>query len=251
MLNHGPYDTTKALQVQELIIFLFANKISICYNRDIITGSSDYYASARFPRYNNDNTKNTVPVLSSFTSISPVFSLKQTHIYSFGNNYNFAAAVASTLESPSETSICPKGWKLPTSDDLRVYTLGADYYVGDINTGDYLKYPTNFLRHTMLHSQTYSGNVNSIVALANPKSSRIQRASKGYFNSVRCVSSYVAPTTYSIIFTFDSGVSKITIKDGSFIAAGSTVTTNLEENDFVIARQKEVIKKGYSKKYKK
>ena len=46
-------------------------------------------------------------------------------------------------------------------------------------------------------------------------------------------------------------IAPITIKDGAFIAAGSTVTTNLEENDFVIARQKEVIKKGYSKKYKK
>ena len=40
MLNHGPYDTTKALQVQELIIFLFANKILICYNRDTITSKT-------------------------------------------------------------------------------------------------------------------------------------------------------------------------------------------------------------------
>ena len=46
-------------------------------------------------------------------------------------------------------------------------------------------------------------------------------------------------------------VAPITIKKGSFIAAGSTITKNLEENDFGIGRAKQKTFKGRSKKYLK
>ena len=69
-------------------------------------GTSDYPAQ-RMPRYNNINsnahvnnpTVNTVPM------------------YSYGNYYTWAAAIADTTYYPSGdqnmTSLCPSGWKLP------------------------------------------------------------------------------------------------------------------------------------------
>ena len=44
-------------------------------------------------------------------------------------------------------------------------------------------------------------------------------------------------------------IAPVTIKTGGFIAAGSTITDNLEEDDFAIARAKQVTKKGYAKKF--
>lgn len=46
-------------------------------------------------------------------------------------------------------------------------------------------------------------------------------------------------------------IAPIKIDDNSFIAAGSTITDDLEDSDFAIARAKQVTKKGYAKKYKK
>ena len=46
-------------------------------------------------------------------------------------------------------------------------------------------------------------------------------------------------------------IAPINIESDSFIAAGSTITDDLESSDFAIARAKQVTKKGYAKKYKK
>ncbi|MDR1940002.1 MAG: hypothetical protein LBQ40_04325 [Clostridiales bacterium] len=45
-------------------------------------------------------------------------------------------------------------------------------------------------------------------------------------------------------------VAPLTIGDNSFIAAGSTITQNIPENAFSIAREKQVVKKDYAKKYR-
>ena len=45
-------------------------------------------------------------------------------------------------------------------------------------------------------------------------------------------------------------IAPITIKDDAFIAAGSTITDNVDEADLAIARSKQINKKGYAKKYK-
>ena len=45
-------------------------------------------------------------------------------------------------------------------------------------------------------------------------------------------------------------IAPITIKDDSFIAAGSTITLDVEESDLAIARSRQINKKGYAKKYK-
>ena len=44
-------------------------------------------------------------------------------------------------------------------------------------------------------------------------------------------------------------IAPINVGDNVFIAAGSTITDNLDDNDFVVARSKMTIKKNYAKKY--
>lgn len=46
-------------------------------------------------------------------------------------------------------------------------------------------------------------------------------------------------------------IAPIHIESNSFIAAGSTITHNLEEGDFAIARSLQITKKGYATKYEK
>ena len=45
-------------------------------------------------------------------------------------------------------------------------------------------------------------------------------------------------------------IAPVEIKDNAFIAAGSTITDNVDESDLAIARSRQVNKKGYAKKYK-
>lgn len=45
-------------------------------------------------------------------------------------------------------------------------------------------------------------------------------------------------------------IAPIEIKDNAFIAAGSTITDNVDDNDLAIARSRQINKKGYAKKYK-
>lgn len=92
---------------------------------DIGTSNGPSY---RFPRYNNSNTYNLVDSTTyiqnynnaSNPSISGTYS--QSNVYSYGNYYTWAAAMANTdyfdNQSLSEgvgTSICPAGWHLPSS----------------------------------------------------------------------------------------------------------------------------------------
>ena len=75
-------------------------------------------ASYRFPRYNNVNTPTTAsdrpqnPTRNSATNTTSKASM-----YSYGNYYTWAAAIADTTNYTSgdrnTTSICPTGWKLP------------------------------------------------------------------------------------------------------------------------------------------
>lgn len=46
-------------------------------------------------------------------------------------------------------------------------------------------------------------------------------------------------------------IAPITLQKGSYIAAGSTITENLDEGDFAIARVKQLTKKNYAQKYYK
>ena len=69
------------------------------------------------------------------------------HVYSYGNYYSWAAAMAntndftdSTTSESAGTSICPKGWHLPsggTDGTKELYNLSA--------LNDLIAYPNNFV----------------------------------------------------------------------------------------------------------
>ena len=67
------------------------------------------YPEIRFPRYNNYNTFNRADPMNS----------TDANIYSYGNYYTWAAAIANTSvisdssTGVTATAICPKGWRLP------------------------------------------------------------------------------------------------------------------------------------------
>lgn len=124
---------------------------------DIGTGGDSGY---RMPRYRNTNT--------SSPASSPTDG--NANIYSYGNYYTWAAAIADTTYYGSTnghttvaTSICPKGWHLPygnsgsTSPNLG-NTSGGFYYLGvqlgatsknGTSSKKWRSFPNNFL---------YSGN---------------------------------------------------------------------------------------------
>ncbi len=100
----------------------------------------------RFPRYNNSNITATIETMTS----------ENQNIYSYGNYYSWTAAVANTTDvgtlPESEafgTSICPKGWHLPsggTESTKEYYNLGA--------LSDILAFPYNFVYAGYRYSST-------------------------------------------------------------------------------------------------
>ena len=103
-----------------------------------ISGSDQGY---RFPRYNNNNTSQRA---ESTTNTN-------VNTYSYGNYYTWAAVIADTTHYTSgdhnTTSICPKGWHIPTGRTSgEYYTLNTNANAGATNTSRGLRsYPTNFL----------------------------------------------------------------------------------------------------------
>ena len=85
-------------------------------------GTTDY-ASDRMPRYSNLNTQNR-----SANYAGPDYSGNADYyFYSGGNNYSWAAAMANTSNfsdyrdsNLADTSICPRGWRLPVGDGTNV-----------------------------------------------------------------------------------------------------------------------------------
>ncbi|MBR3600328.1 MAG: hypothetical protein IKL53_10705, partial [Lachnospiraceae bacterium] len=75
------------------------------------------YAGYRMPRYRNDNT-NTDATVNPNTTTDNMTGVNQ-NIYSYGNYYTWAAAIADTAyystsnKSVTTTSLCPTGWRLP------------------------------------------------------------------------------------------------------------------------------------------
>ncbi len=156
-------------------------------------------AGYRFPRYNHDNTNSRA---SSPTA-------NDTAMYSYGNYYTWAAAIADTTayttnnQSVENYSICPSGWHLPIGGrkanvdvsefwKLSRATIGADpanfanddfSYTGTPEGTDASNkmraYPNNFV---------YSGNTGS--------GSVISRGSTGYYWSSTALSSINAYYLY-------------------------------------------------------
>ncbi|MBR3176160.1 hypothetical protein IKF26_02060, partial [Candidatus Saccharibacteria bacterium] len=138
------------------------------------------YAGYRMPRYRNDNT-NTDATVNPNTTTDNMTGVNQ-NIYSYGNYYTWAAAIADTAyystsnKSVTTTSLCPTGWRLPKGgtktrieqpyDDNEFWNLVVDglnngtlpsnysssarpYYDGDNEAGPVSKlvrsFPNNFL----------------------------------------------------------------------------------------------------------
>ena len=129
-------------------------------------GSSN--AGYRFPRYNHTNTGSLI----DSTSLSEDYSnasapatnanYSSLSIYSYGNYYTWAAAMASTKEfttsssDSANTSICPFGWVLPTgasaSSDFGVLSQRYDGTggsqsdsAGSMMSNRFRAFPNNFL----------------------------------------------------------------------------------------------------------
>ena len=84
------------------------------------------------PRYNNTNTTSPVANMTVYDN--------NTNVYSLGNYYSWAAAIADTTAytytNVATSSICPAGWRLPyggsgTSGADIGNTNGGFYYLGD------------------------------------------------------------------------------------------------------------------------
>ncbi len=153
-----------------------------------IQGGSDSYFYARMPRYNNINT--------STRASSPTSGANS--IYSYGNYYTWAAAMASIIEytSPTtqtegktsetaNTSLCPSGWRLPYGRDSGNGVTASGFSYLDIQLGGtgatssstdiskaWRAFPNNFI---------YSGSFNT--------SSANNRGAEGYYWSSTVVGS--------------------------------------------------------------
>ena len=102
-------------------------------NDTINIGTSS--AGYRFPRYNNINTPtNTDDRPQNPTTNGATNSTSNASMYSYGNYYTWAAAIADTAAytsgnaSVTNTSICPSGWHLPKGGQTTVNTT-ADFYL--------------------------------------------------------------------------------------------------------------------------
>ena len=157
---------------------------------DIGTNNNPGY---RFPRFNNTNTASRVTNMSSASS----------NVYSYGNYYSFAAAIANANQTAvaTNTSICPAGWHIPTgviSGDMNNLSirLGGNYNTMNSSstpTGAemskvFRSYPNNFV---------YSGNISG--------SSILSRGSSGEYWTANPLSS--SPTYANFLSLSNSEVS--------------------------------------------
>ncbi len=161
---------------------------------NIVAGSNQQY---RLPRYENLNTKYAVSTMMS----------GDYNVYSYGNYYSYASAIANTSEINSASnssnigsSICPAGWRLPTSDPSSNTTSTKDLNKvirvinsGATNSDTALRtYPNNFI---------WDGYIGSGMSMPNGRgkagyilSGTAYDASKFYYISYSTTSTHLATT---------------------------------------------------------
>lgn len=138
----------------------------------------------RMPRYRNDNT-NSVASKNNNVTVANMADTNQ-NVYSYGNYYSWAAAIANTMHYTSYsasdaagTSICPSGWRLPmggrkasvnNSDfwKLSRANIGADpanfandyfYYTGNPEGVDASRALRSFPNNFLYSGNAYSSNI--------------------------------------------------------------------------------------------
>ena len=173
------------------------------YSTTNITGDNQAF---RFPRYNNTNTASS--------ATSPTSG--DANIYSYGNYYTWAAAMANTedLDDVTEseqvkTSICPVGWRLPTGGDSRltseyynlayenmgtaadddgVYSESITNISGDTASEALRKYPNNFILSGGINNGSFYKLGNSSYYWASTANNDVGKTL--YFNSSILSSNY-------------------------------------------------------------
>ena len=198
-------------------------------NDTINIGTSDSLAD-RMPRYNNWNNQLTSAGRpQSPTTNDATNSTTKAGMYSYGNYYTWAAAIADTAYYETEngsvtnTSLCPTGWRLPQggdktriegSDDNDFWNLTVDalnsgtnpanydsqigpYYTGTAEAGPVAvklrSYPNNFLYSSYFNSSfVWPGAANGLYW-----SSTVRYWDAGYYLSLG--DSRVGPGTLYIV----------------------------------------------------
>ena len=96
-------------------------------------------------------TSNTIKQLNILNTQSPVATMNgvDSAVFSYGNYYSWAAAINST-ESFSDkavsTSICPSGWRLPSSNNYSTLSSRLNTNTSNSNSSNiWRSYPNNFL----------------------------------------------------------------------------------------------------------
>ena len=123
---------------------------------NVITGGDNLLY--RIPRFNG-----------SSASLNTVITSASGAIYTYGNYYNYAAAMASTAEMTttassewSGTSICPKGWRLPTGgasgSNKEFEVLNTNANAGSTTSSAAIRsYPNNFVLSGYVWNSAISG----------------------------------------------------------------------------------------------
>ena len=186
---------------------------------------NDNNPSDRIPRYNNNNTN--INFVASHNSIGN-YSWQ-----SYGNYYNWPAAIASTINyglntDATGTSICPKGWEIPLggqsvgtlSDGANVASnrVGSfsflDRIMGGLgsNQTDTIGHEQSIKWRTFPNNFIYSGSI--------VDSSSGERGSYGYYWSRTNNSDYVSYVAGDLILT---NISLYAATGGSYKSYGRTV----------------------------
>ncbi len=136
--------------------FINSTTANTLYSTNNIIGDNQTY---RFPRYNNSNTNNRAD--------NPTAG--NVNIYSYGNYYTWAAAMANTenlatavASEAAYTSLCPSSWRLPSGPNAQ---SGSFYFLNyKINNDRNLtntealrnlkKYPNNYVDSGRLVNST-------------------------------------------------------------------------------------------------
>ncbi len=103
----------------------------------------------RMPRFRNDNT-NTDSTANPNTTVANMTSVNR-NIYSYGNYYSWPAAKANTSSfnsivnsNAADTSICPKGWRLPKGGGNKTNESANDFWSLIVNGINNSVNPANY-----------------------------------------------------------------------------------------------------------
>ena len=172
----------------------------------------------RFPRYNNDNTANMIDSPTYVQDYGDVNVLSndntylQSYLYSYGNYYSWAAAMATTnyyttssTSEPVGTSICPAGWHLPSSNGAnKEYGVLSKSYGGSgagegtetaqsrLMSERFRSFPNNYV---------YSGYSIGITTASNPRGRFIDYWSRSAYNTNGFAYAYYFLVNANIVFS--------------------------------------------------